>query len=62
MSKISFKLTSASISSVAYDHSVRDSSGHVLQFLYGEDGLDVVKCVDAPLTPALTLTHRTAVH
>lgn len=28
---------------VHYDHTVRDSDGSVLQFLYGEDGLDVVK-------------------
>nr|CAG4636748.1 EOG090X00BV [Ceriodaphnia reticulata] len=29
--------------SVAYDHTVRDSDGLVLQFLYGEDGLDIGK-------------------
>ncbi|KAJ3114686.1 hypothetical protein HDU96_001778 [Phlyctochytrium bullatum] len=28
---------------VHYDHTVRDSDGSVLQFHYGEDGLDVVK-------------------
>ncbi|KAJ3414278.1 hypothetical protein HDV05_006807 [Chytridiales sp. JEL 0842] len=28
---------------VQYDHTVRDSDGSVLQFFYGEDGLDVVK-------------------
>jgi len=28
---------------VAYDHSVRDSDGSVLQFLYGEDGVDVTQ-------------------
>ncbi|KAJ3105589.1 hypothetical protein HDU97_007931 [Phlyctochytrium planicorne] len=28
---------------VHYDHTVRDSDGSVLQFLYGEDGLDVIK-------------------
>ncbi|KAJ3328931.1 hypothetical protein HDU76_009008 [Blyttiomyces sp. JEL0837] len=28
---------------VHYDHTVRDSDGSVLQFFYGEDGLDVVK-------------------
>lgn len=30
--------------SVAYDHTVRDSDGSVIQFAYGEDGLDVLKC------------------
>ncbi|XP_026761681.2 DNA-directed RNA polymerase I subunit RPA1 [Galleria mellonella] len=30
--------------SVAYDHTVRDSDGSVVQFAYGEDGLDVLKC------------------
>ncbi|XP_059057575.1 DNA-directed RNA polymerase I subunit RPA1 [Achroia grisella] len=29
---------------VAYDHTVRDSDGSVIQFAYGEDGLDVLKC------------------
>ncbi|XP_063826212.1 DNA-directed RNA polymerase I subunit RPA1 [Ostrinia nubilalis] len=29
---------------VAYDHTVRDSDGSVVQFAYGEDGLDVLKC------------------
>nr|CAG4641431.1 EOG090X00BV [Eurycercus lamellatus] len=29
--------------SVAYDQTVRDSDGSVLQFLYGEDGLDICK-------------------
>ena len=28
---------------VSYDSTVRDSDGSVLQFLYGEDGLDVTK-------------------
>jgi DNA-directed RNA polymerase I subunit RPA1 len=28
---------------VHYDHTVRDSDGSVLQFFYGEDGLDVIK-------------------
>ena len=28
---------------VSYDHTVRDADGSVLQFLYGEDALDVVK-------------------
>jgi DNA-directed RNA polymerase I subunit RPA1 len=28
---------------VHYDNTVRDSDGSVIQFLYGEDGLDVVK-------------------
>ncbi|XP_011559659.3 DNA-directed RNA polymerase I subunit RPA1 [Plutella xylostella] len=30
--------------SVGYDHTVRDSDGSVIQFAYGEDGLDVLKC------------------
>ncbi|KAM3962676.1 LOW QUALITY PROTEIN: RNA polymerase I subunit RpI1 [Aphomia sociella] len=30
--------------SVAYDHTVRDSDNSVVQFAYGEDGLDVLKC------------------
>ncbi|KAL4705922.1 hypothetical protein ACJJTC_017504 [Scirpophaga incertulas] len=29
---------------VAYDHTVRDCDGSVVQFAYGEDGLDVSKC------------------
>ncbi|RVE44695.1 hypothetical protein evm_010653 [Chilo suppressalis] len=29
---------------VAYDHTVRDSDGSIVQFAYGEDGLDVLKC------------------
>jgi len=29
---------------VGYDHSVRDSEGCVVQFLYGEDGIDVTRC------------------
>jgi DNA-directed RNA polymerase beta' subunit len=29
---------------VNYDQTVRDSCGSVIQFLYGEDGLDIVKC------------------
>ncbi|XP_049872941.1 DNA-directed RNA polymerase I subunit RPA1 [Pectinophora gossypiella] len=29
---------------VAYDHTVRDADGSVIQFAYGEDGLDVLKC------------------
>eukprot|EP00842_Homolaphlyctis_polyrhiza_P004280 jgi/Hompol1/4853/HPOL_001653-RA len=29
---------------VHYDHTVRDTDGSVLQFNYGEDSLDVVKC------------------
>nr|CCA14203.1 DNAdirected RNA polymerase I subunit RPA1 putative [Albugo laibachii Nc14] len=28
---------------VAYDHTVRDSEGNVIQFLYGEDGVDPVR-------------------
>ena len=28
---------------MAYDQTVRDSDGSVLQFLYGEDGLDIGK-------------------
>lgn len=28
---------------VGYDHSVRDSDGGLVQFLYGEDGLDVTR-------------------
>lgn len=28
---------------VAYDHTVRDSEGNVIQFLYGEDGVDPVQ-------------------
>ena len=28
---------------VKYDNTVRDSDGSVIQFLYGEDGLDVTK-------------------
>jgi DNA-directed RNA polymerase I subunit RPA1 len=28
---------------VAYDHTVRDSDGSVVQFLYEEDGLDVTR-------------------
>ncbi|CAE7948225.1 rpa1 [Symbiodinium sp. KB8] len=28
---------------VSYDHTVRDSDGSVLQFLYGEDGVDVTR-------------------
>jgi DNA-directed RNA polymerase I subunit RPA1 len=28
---------------VQYDNTVRDSDGSLIQFLYGEDGLDVVK-------------------
>ncbi|XP_022114483.2 DNA-directed RNA polymerase I subunit RPA1 [Pieris rapae] len=30
--------------SVAYDHTVRDADGSVIQFAFGEDGLDVLKC------------------
>lgn len=30
--------------SVAYDHTVRDFDSSVIQFAYGEDGLDVLKC------------------
>ncbi|CAK1554227.1 unnamed protein product [Leptosia nina] len=30
--------------SIAYDHTVRDADGSVIQFAYGEDGLDVLKC------------------
>ncbi|XP_068633088.1 DNA-directed RNA polymerase I subunit RPA1 [Battus philenor] len=30
--------------SVAYDHTVRDADGSVIQVAYGEDGLDVLKC------------------
>ncbi|VVD05829.1 unnamed protein product [Leptidea sinapis] len=29
---------------VAYDHTVRDADGSVIQYAYGEDGLDVCKC------------------
>ncbi|XP_026734757.1 DNA-directed RNA polymerase I subunit RPA1 [Trichoplusia ni] len=29
---------------IAYDHTVRDSDNSVIQFAYGEDGLDVLKC------------------
>lgn len=29
---------------VQYDQTVRDSCGSVIQFFYGEDGLDIVKC------------------
>lgn len=29
---------------VQYDQTVRDSCGSVIQFLYGEDGLDITKC------------------
>ena len=28
---------------VAYDHTVRDDEGSVIQFLYGDDGLDTTK-------------------
>ncbi|KAJ8721870.1 hypothetical protein PYW08_004272 [Mythimna loreyi] len=30
--------------SIAYDHTVRDSDDSIIQFAYGEDGLDVLKC------------------
>ncbi|XP_045773267.1 DNA-directed RNA polymerase I subunit RPA1 [Maniola jurtina] len=30
--------------SVGYDHTVRDADSSVIQFAYGEDGLDVLKC------------------
>lgn len=29
---------------IAYDYTVRDSDGSIIQFAYGEDGLDVLKC------------------
>ena len=29
---------------VCYDHTVRDSDSSVVQFLFGEDGLDPIKC------------------
>ncbi|CAH0691686.1 unnamed protein product [Spodoptera exigua] len=29
---------------IAYDHTVRDADNSVIQFAYGEDGLDVLKC------------------
>lgn len=29
---------------ISYDHTVRDSDNSVIQFAYGEDGLDVLKC------------------
>ncbi|XP_075978329.1 RNA polymerase I subunit RpI1 [Anticarsia gemmatalis] len=29
---------------IAYDHTVRDADHSVIQFAYGEDGLDVLKC------------------
>ena len=29
---------------VAYDHTVRDSDSSIVQFLFGEDGLDPIKC------------------
>jgi DNA-directed RNA polymerase beta' subunit len=28
---------------VEYDNTVRDASGKIIQFLYGEDGMDVSK-------------------
>lgn len=28
---------------VSYDHTVRDADGSVIQFMYGEDGVDVLK-------------------
>ena len=28
---------------VSYDHTVRDADGSVVQFIYGEDGVDVLK-------------------
>ncbi|XP_032517861.2 DNA-directed RNA polymerase I subunit RPA1 [Danaus plexippus] len=30
--------------SVAYDHTVRDADSSIIQFAYGEDGLDILKC------------------
>eukprot|EP00633_Aureoumbra_lagunensis_P007524 CAMPEP_0197308692 /NCGR_PEP_ID=MMETSP0891-20130614/7125_1 /TAXON_ID=44058 ORGANISM="Aureoumbra lagunensis, Strain CCMP1510" /NCGR_SAMPLE_ID=MMETSP0891 /ASSEMBLY_ACC=CAM_ASM_000534 /LENGTH=1612 /DNA_ID=CAMNT_0042793255 /DNA_START=472 /DNA_END=5310 /DNA_ORIENTATION=+ len=40
---------------VAYDHTVRDSEGSVIQFLYGEDGLDAssVALLSSPSQAAL---------
>ena len=28
---------------VEYDHTVRDASGRIIQFAYGEDGIDISK-------------------
>lgn len=34
---------------VSYDRSVRDASGHIIQFLYGEDGMDGTKIEAQPI-------------
>jgi DNA-directed RNA polymerase II subunit RPB1 len=34
---------------IAYDYTVRNASGHIVQFLYGEDGMDASKIESQPL-------------
>ena len=34
---------SSKLQKVHYDHTVRDSDASIVQFLYGEDGIDVTK-------------------
>jgi DNA-directed RNA polymerase I subunit RPA1 len=49
---------------ISYDLTVRDSDGSVVQFLYGEDGLDVChsKFLQPPLFPFLLDNHKALTH
>ena len=45
---------------MAYDLTVRDSDGSVVQFIYGEDGLDVVKtaCLSKKQFPFMASNYK----
>ena len=42
---------------VCFDYSVRDSNGNIVQFLYGEDGIDPTK-IEKQTIPTLTMTYE----
>jgi DNA-directed RNA polymerase I subunit RPA1 len=46
---------------VGYDLTVRDSDGSVVQFYYGEDGLDVLKtaCLSEKQFPFMAIRYET---
>ena len=42
---------------VEYDHTVRDASGRIIQFLYGEDGIDISKSEGGKLNVKRIIEH-----
>ena len=47
---------------VEYDYTVRDASGRIVQFQYGEDGIDISKSEGGKLNVKRIIDHACAAH